>query len=649
MCFDTSEEVGKFDTRWKNVEAELTTIYINKTTGGFVCPELALAGSWKQLQSFLVSFAKQRTKKRGDPVEDMQILSSIDFKCRERVEEVWKTAKPVEALDSVEFKSILKYFRLPIRDGPNPEDFALHEVRVLDSNNHRLNGSAESNVEESKKQNSSPSYELLFPVRYPGRDEIIGLKKVYICTETKAVLEVNIPSEFDASRRSSEDDELSRIMPFPYGLDSASKMKANSVIIVTSVLDALLLRTATNRSTAVAALAEGNTLPPEHMPFFEPFTNITFWFPDTANSAEDVTAFSRKLGDKRCSTMPRDYPQPSQYIRRPVSARPGGADLVQALKQNSRACSHEYITTFDTLREDVFLEFAHFEETAGIKWKRFDKLNELMQGFRRGELTVFTGRTGSGKTTFVSEYSLDMCMQGVNTLWGSFEVRNVRLAKMQLKQFSGVNLEENLGQFDKYADKFTKLPMYYLTFHGAEAIDKVLDAMGYAVYVYDIAHVIIDNLQFMMGTDKGNLDRFYTQDLIISKFRKFASLHNCHLTLVIHPRKEDEDRLTVNSIFGGAKATQEADNVLLLQEEEVTEKVKRKFIQVAKNRYSGDLGIVPLFFNRATTSFSKKIHEKEKQQAKEKKQARSKIVNIDGGTSIEGSTPEREESQNSVT
>ena len=126
-------------------------------------------------------------------------------------------------------------------------------------------------------------------------------------------------------------------------------------------------------------------------------------------------------------------------------------------------------------------------------------------------------------------------------------------------------------------------------------------------------------------------------------------MHNCHLTLVIHPRKEDEDRLTVNSIFGGAKATQEADNVLLLQEEEVTEKVKRKFIQVAKNRYSGDLGIVPLFFNRATTSFSKKIHEKEKQQAKEKKQARSKIVNIDGGTSIEGSTPEREESQNSVT
>lgn len=50
-----------------------------------------------------------------------------------------------------------------------------------------------------------------------------------------------------------------------------------------------------------------------------------------------------------------------------------------------------------------------------------------------------------------------------------------------------------------------------------------------------------------------------------SRCRRFATAHNCHVTLVIHPRKETEEILTTNSIFGGAKATQEADNVLLLQ------------------------------------------------------------------------------------
>jgi twinkle protein len=58
----------------------------------------------------------------------------------------------------------------------------------------------------------------------------------------------------------------------------------------------------------------------------------------------------------------------------------------------------------------------------------------------------------------------------VNTLWGSFEVSNTRLAKMQLKQFSTINLEENIDQFDYYADKFQKLPLYYLTFHGAQEV-----------------------------------------------------------------------------------------------------------------------------------------------------------------------------------
>ena len=44
-------------------------------------------------------------------------------------------------------------------------------------------------------------------------------------------------------------------------------------------------------------------------------------------------------------------------------------------------------------------------------------------------------------------------------------------------------------------------------------MSKVLDAMGHAVYIYDIAHVIIDNMQFMMGV-AGGLDRFHQQDLV---------------------------------------------------------------------------------------------------------------------------------------
>ena len=62
--------------------------------------------------------------------------------------------------------------------------------------------------------------------------------------------------------------------------------------------------------------------------------------------------------------------------------------------------------------------------------------------------------------------------------------------------------------------------------------------MTHAVYVHDIAHVVVDNLQFMMGvSDSKNYDKYLKQDVIISAFRKFATKSNCHITLIVHPRK----------------------------------------------------------------------------------------------------------------
>lgn len=52
-----------------------------------------------------------------------------------------------------------------------------------------------------------------------------------------------------------------------------------------------------------------------------------------------------------------------------------------------------------------------------MKWKRYPSLNKLLKGHRRGELTVITGPTGSGKTTFISDYSLDLAMQGVRIFY----------------------------------------------------------------------------------------------------------------------------------------------------------------------------------------------------------------------------------------
>jgi twinkle protein len=52
-----------------------------------------------------------------------------------------------------------------------------------------------------------------------------------------------------------------------------------------------------------------------------------------------------------------------------------------------------------------------------LQWQRFPKLTQALKGHRPGELTVFTGVTGAGKTTLISELSLDLCQQGVRGAW----------------------------------------------------------------------------------------------------------------------------------------------------------------------------------------------------------------------------------------
>ncbi|CAF1504390.1 unnamed protein product [Adineta steineri] len=108
--------------------------------------------------------------------------------------------------------------------------------------------------------------------------------------------------------------------------------------------------------------------------------------------------------------------------------------------------------------------------------------------------------------------------------------------------------------------------------------------------------------------DYSNGDRFFKQDTLIHRFRKFATNNKCHVTIVIHPRKEeDEGDLSVSSIFGSAKASQESDNILIIQQKKLANTAggNIKYLQVVKNRFDGQLGRFALRFDKERLSFSR--------------------------------------------
>ncbi|EEC08592.1 twinkle protein, putative [Ixodes scapularis] len=401
--------------------------------------------------------------------------------------------------------------------------------------------------------------------------------------------------------------------PNVVGLFGWQKVKKHhqEVVLTGSEGDALAVFQETNLP-ALSLLSGTSHLPLEVLPLFEQFHKITVWFGNKLHDWESVKMFSRKLGEKRCH-----YIRPKDGY--PLATLQTSKTSLLSIVRAAQPVSHKAITTFHSLRAGVADMLHNVEASAGVRWTRFPSLGRLLKGFRRGELTVFTGPTGSGKTTFMCEYSLDLCVQGVNTLWGSFEIQNERLAKIMLTQFSLISLEKHLDEFDFWADKFELLPLYFMTFHGEQSIRNVLDAMSHAVYVHDIQHVVVDNVQFMMGVgeDSSRVDRFWKQDLLVGAFRRFATQHNCHVTLVMHPRKErDSEELSNHSIFGGAKASQEADNVLILQDGRLSSSRGRKHLQVTKNRFDGDIGVVPLEFNKENLTFSGKRQPSKKAQEK---------------------------------
>ncbi|KAJ1506732.1 hypothetical protein HMI54_000553 [Coelomomyces lativittatus] len=224
----------------------------------------------------------------------------------------------------------------------------------------------------------------------------------------------------------------------------------------------------------------------------------------------------------------------------------------------------------------------------------FPRLTDLIKGLRPGEMTVFTGPTGSGKTTFLSQYSLNLAKAGIRTLWGSFEISNVVLVRKmlcQLKQhpfsdFSTITLNSSIQELNQ-------LPLYFMPYHGTTKIQTILQRILDAKEKFGVEHIVLDNLQFFLsGQSNSFIDKFHLQDSVLHELRQFITQHKVHVTIVVHPRKESLSRLTIESISGTAKVTQEADNVLLLHRKPSPR------LELIKNRFDGTLGEVPLSFDK---------------------------------------------------
>lgn len=217
----------------------------------------------------------------------------------------------------------------------------------------------------------------------------------------------------------------------------------------------------------------------------------------------------------------------------------------------------------------------------------FTELDKKIIGFNKGEISLWSGRNGSAKSTVLNQICLNACQEGFKCAIFSGELTKQRIKQWIQLQAAG---KQNVAPSKKYEN------LFYVPQQTGEKIDKWLDGK---LWIYDNAFgnkfesvlnylkelverenidmIVLDNL---MALDILTLngDKYQQQTTMILALVDFVKTYNVHLHIVCHPRKA-ATFLRKDDISGTADLTNAVDNVFIIH------RVGNDFVQSAKDFY----------------------------------------------------------------
>jgi twinkle protein len=204
--------------------------------------------------------------------------------------------------------------------------------------------------------------------------------------------------------------------------------------------------------------------------------------------------------------------------------------------------------------QDVIDYFHNPEKNKGDELP-FKKTKSKL-AFRKGEVTLWNGYNGHGKSLFLGQVCVGLCRQGKKVLIASMEMKvGTTLARMCRQEYTARPEIDAIRQFHAWTDGL----LWFYDQQGTVKAEKMLAVCRYAIDVLKIDHIVIDSL-LKLGIGEDDLNQ---QKHIVDQLTSIARDSNAHIHLVVHARKpKDEDELPNKYVIrGSGSIPDQADNI----------------------------------------------------------------------------------------
>lgn len=330
--------------------------------------------------------------------------------------------------------------------------------------------------------------------------------------------------------------------------------KARTVAITEGEIDAMTLWQAGIPALSVNAGAGNHQWIESDWTRLERFSEILVAFDKDDAGNKGASEVIRRLGVARCKRLVFPAKDANDWLIQGAS----GEDFQAAVKDAKPEDPQELRSAADFMGR-VKAMFYPDGGRSGDPFLRLDKDLEWFE-FRRGELTVWTGYNGHGKSLMLSQILLGLAQQGERLCIFSGEMTPERQVKRMAKQAAG--LDRPTSAYLDAVGEWLRDRAWIFDVVGSATISRLLEVFEYANKRYGIRHFVIDSLM-MTDVPEDGPGSMSAQKEAIQKIANFAKRHGCHVHLVAHPRKGRDESTGPGKldVAGSSKITDGADNV----------------------------------------------------------------------------------------